>query len=56
MAATLKLIAADEDAPKPLTGEQILELVADVISPHLPTLSFDDPHYLALRLLSRSRR
>ena len=55
-AGRLKLIERDEDAPKPLTGAQILELVADVISPHLPTLSFDDPHYLALRLLSRRPR
>ncbi len=56
VAGTLKLIERDENAPKPLTGEQILELVGDVISPHLPTLSFDDPHYVALRILSRFGR
>ena len=51
--STLKLIERDEDAPKPLTGDQIFSLVADLISEHLPTLSFDDPYYVTLRILSR---
>lgn len=55
MSSTFKLIEADENAPKPLTGQQILDLVADLISEHLGTLSFDDPYYVTLRIFTRLR-
>lgn len=50
---TLRLIEQDDNAPKPLTGEQILALVADVIAEHIPSLAFDDPYYGTLSVLGR---
>ena len=54
-AGRLKLIERDEDAPKPLTGAEVFKLVGELIAEHLPSIPFDDPHYLALRVLSRRR-
>ena len=55
MAGTLKLIERDENAPKPLTGDEVYEQVAEFIAEHLPSIPFDDPHYVTLRILSRLR-
>jgi len=35
MAGTLKLIERDENAPKPLTGDQVFREVADLIADRL---------------------
>ena len=49
---TLKLIERDENAPKPLTGAEVLVLVADLIDTHLPTIPFDDPYRGSLSALA----
>lgn len=53
---SLKLMKADKDAPKPLTGDEVYEQIADFIAEHLPSIPFDDPSYVTLHVLSRCRR
>ena len=54
-AGRLKLVERDEDAPKPLTGAEVYNQVAELIAEHLPSIPFDDPHYVTLRMRSRIR-
>jgi hypothetical protein len=50
----LKLLEKDDTLPPPLTGAQVLRLVADVIEPHLYGLALDDPLRGALASLVHS--
>jgi len=54
MAGTLKLIERDENAPKPLTGAEVLVLVADLIADRLPSIPIGDPDRGVLAALMHS--
>lgn len=53
--SSLKLIEPDENAPRPLTGAEVYKQVAELIAEHLPSIPFDDPHYVTLRILGSIR-
>jgi len=41
--SSLKLMKADENAPQPLTGEQVFREVADLIADRLLSIPLEDP-------------
>jgi hypothetical protein len=51
MPPALKLIEREENAPQPLTGNEVLWLISDLIAEHLPSIPFDDPYCGTLRTL-----
>ncbi|MGI8729222.1 MAG: hypothetical protein ACR2LK_04430 [Solirubrobacteraceae bacterium] len=53
LAGTLKLIERDENAPKPLTGAQLLTKVSDLVAEHIAEIPLDDPYRVTLGILAR---
>ena len=48
---TLRLIEPDENAPKPLTGDEVLRPVVELIESHFHLVPVSDPHYGVLSAL-----
>lgn len=49
----MKLIERDENAPKPLTGAQLMTKVSDLVAEHLAEIPLDDPYRVTLGFFAR---